>query len=257
MSLSYWNGRILPLEEVHVPPDDTGFLFGDGLFETLRVDRAQARDVEGHLDRLLAGLRRIRIELPEDRRALRRAVAAVAEAAPQPVARMRITITRGTRLITTALYEPPGEELYRQGVAARLLPQYRIDSGGPLAGLKSLCYQAHRLALHRVEAQGAWEALLVNERGRLVEGSRSNVALVFPDGVFTPPKTDGCLPGTVRRRLIEKEAIKEWPLSPEDLATAREVVLMNSLIGVLPVSRINGKEVPLGPVAGRLRDLLR
>ena len=123
MSLSYWNGRILPLEEVQIPPDDTGFLFGDGLFETLRVDRAQARDVEAHLDRLLAGLRRIRIELPEDRRALRRAVAAIAEAAPQPVARMRITITRGTRLITTALYEPPGEELYRQGVAARLLPQ--------------------------------------------------------------------------------------------------------------------------------------
>jgi branched-chain amino acid aminotransferase len=256
MSLSYWNGRILPCDEVSIPPDDSGFLFGDGLFETLRVDGAEARDVEAHLDRLLAGLRRIRIELPEDRRALRRAVAAIAEAAPRPVARMRITVTRGTRLITTALYVPPGEDLYRQGVGARLLPQYRIDSGGPLAGLKSLCYQAHRLALRRVEAQGAWEALLVNERGRLVEGSRSNVALVFPDGVFTPPRTDGCLPGTVRRRLIEKEAIKEWPLSPEDLSTASEVVLMNSLIGVLPVSRINGKEVPLGPVAGRLREMV-
>jgi branched-chain amino acid aminotransferase len=256
MSLSYWNGRLLPIEEVHIPPDDSGFLFGDGLFETLRVEGAQARDIEAHLDRLLAGLRRIRLEFPEDRRALRRAVATLAEAAPRPVARMRITITRATRLITTAPYEPPGEELYRQGVAARLLPQYRVDSGGPLTGLKSLCQQANRLALRRVEAQGAWEALLVNERGRLVEGSRSNVALVFPDGVFTPPRADGCLPGTTRRRLLEREAIKEWPLSPEDLATASEVLLMNSLIGVLPVSRINDKEVPLGPVAGRLRNLL-
>lgn len=260
MSLAYWNGRMVPEEEVRIPLDDPGFLFGDGLFETLRVDAAQARDVEAHLDRLLAGLRRIKIDLPEDRRRLRRAVLAVAEAAPRPVARMRITVTQGrdgspTRLIATAPYEPPGEDLYRVGVAARLLPQYRIDSGGPLAGLKSLCYQANRLALHRAETQGAWEALLINERGRLVEGSRSNLALVFPDGVFTPPKTDGCLPGTVRRRLLESGEMKEWPLTPDDLDTAGEVLLMNSLIGVLPVSKINSRKVPLGPVAARLREI--
>lgn len=255
MSLAYWNGRLVPREEVHLPPDDSGFLFGDGLFETLRVDSGHARDVEAHLDRLLAGLRRIRLEIPEDRRLLRRAVSEVAEAAPAPVARMRITITRDTRLITTAPYEPPGDDLYRDGVAVRLLPQYRIDSGGALTGLKSLSYQANRLALFRAGAQGAWEALLVNEAGRLVEGTRTNVALVFPEGVFTPPRTDGCLPGTVRRRLLEEEAIREWPLSPEDLASASEVLLMNSLIGVLPVSRINGKEVPVGPVAGQLRAL--
>lgn len=258
MSLSWWNGRIVPAEEIRIAPDDAGFLFGDGLFETLRVDEGRARDVEAHLDRLRAGVRRIRIELPEDRRALRCAIAQVSEAAPRPVARMRITVTRGreglaTRLITTAPYEPPGEDLYRRGVAARLLLHYPIDSGGPLTGLKSLCYQAHRLALHEAEAEGAYEALLLNERGRLVEGSRSNVALVFPDGVVTPPTADGCLPGTVRRRLIEKGEITEGPLSPEDLALASEVLLMNSLIGVLPVSRINNWEIPVGPAAGRLR----
>jgi len=256
VSLTYWNGQVLPRGEVHLPPDDPGFLFGDGLFETLRVDDGRARDVEAHLDRLLAGLRRVKIEIPEDRRGLRRAVAQVAEAAPAPVARLRITITRGTRLIITTPYEPPGEDAYRNGVAVRLLPQYRIDSGGPLAGLKSLSYQANRLALLRAEAQGAWEALLINEGGRLVEGTRSNVALVFSEGVFTPPRTDGCLPGTVRRRLLEIGEIQEWPLSPEDLANAREVVLMNSLIGVLPVSKINGREIPVGPVAGRLREMV-
>jgi branched-subunit amino acid aminotransferase/4-amino-4-deoxychorismate lyase len=251
MSLAYWNRRTVPEEEVAIPPDDPGFLFGDGLFETLRVDDGRTRDVEAHLDRLLAGLRRIKIALPEDRRELRRAVAAIAEAAPRPVARLRITVTKGTRLIVATPYEPPDADLYERGVAARLLPQYRIDSGGPLAGLKSLCYQANRLALRRAEAQGAWEALLLNEKGRLVEGSRSNLALVFPDGVLTPPKTDGCLPGTVRRRLLERGEIQEWPLTPDDLATAREVLLMNSLIGVLPVSRINSREVPVGPPGGQ------
>jgi branched-chain amino acid aminotransferase len=259
VSLSYWNGRIVPAGEVSIAPDDAGILFGDGLFETLRVDQGRARDVEAHLDRLLAGLRRICIKLPEDRRALRRAVAQVSEAAPRPVARMRITVTRGTggtptRLVTTAPYEPPGEVLYREGVAVQLLLQLRVDSAGPLAGLKSLSYQATRLALHQAEAEGAYEALLLNERGRLVEGSRSNIALVFPDGVVTPPTSDGCLPGTVRRRLIERGVIAEEPLAPEDLAMASEVLMMNSLIGVLAVSRINGREIEVGPMAARLRE---
>lgn len=260
MSLAFWNGRVTGRDEVWIDPADSGFLFGDGLFETLRVDEGRARDVPAHLERLVLGLHRIRIDIPEDEGALAAAVEAVAQAAPRPVARMRITVTRGengepTRLITAAPYEPPGEDLYRQGVAARLLPQYRIDSAGPLAGLKTLCYQANHLALQHAEKLGAWEALLTNERDRLVEGSRSNVALVFPDRILTPPKSDGCLPGTVRRRLLERGLLSEWPLSSEDLAQASEVLLMNSLIGVLPVSRINSREVPTGPTAARLREV--
>lgn len=263
MSLAYWNGRIVPEQEIAISPDDAGLLFGDGLFETLRVDLGAARDVEAHLDRLLAGLQRIRIDLPEDREELQGAVSTIAEAAPRPTARLRITVTRGsrghggqpTRLITARVYQPPAEDLYWKGVAVQLLPQYTIDSRSPLAGLKSLCYQANRLALRQAESQGAWEALLVNERGRLVEGSRSNLALVLPNGVFTPPRTDGCLPGTVRRRLLESGEIQEWPLAPDDLDAAREVLLMNSLVGVLPVSRIDSREVPVGPVAGLLRKL--
>ncbi|HEV8579238.1 MAG TPA: aminotransferase class IV [Thermoanaerobaculia bacterium] len=261
MSLSYWNGRIVPNGEVSIAPDDAGFLFGDGLFETLRVDEGRPRDAEAHLDRLRSGLRRIRIELPEDRRALQRAIAQVAEAAPRPVARMRITVTRGscglpTRLIVAAPYDPPETNLYRDGAAVQLLLQYRIDSGAPLAGLKSLSHQVNRLALQQAESEGAYEALLLNERGRLVEGARSNIALVFQDGVVTPPTTEGCLPGTVRRRLLEKGLLTEEPLSPEDLAMGGEVLLMNSLIGVLPVSRVNSQEIPVGPTAARLREAL-
>ncbi|HEX3557472.1 MAG TPA: aminotransferase class IV [Thermoanaerobaculia bacterium] len=249
MSLSWWNGRTVPSGEVRISPDDSGFLFGDGLFETLRVDDGRARDVEAHLDRLLAGLRRLEIDLPEDRRALEEAVIDVAAAAPRPVARLRLTVTRSTRLVTAAPYAPPSV------VTACLLPRFRIDSDGPLAGLKSLCYQANRLALRTAEAQGAWEALLLNEHGRLVEGARSNLAVVLGEHVLTPPSSDGCLPGTVRRRLLEMDAIEEQPLSPGDLAAAGEVLLMNSLIGVLPVSRIDGREVPAGPTADRLRRL--
>jgi branched-subunit amino acid aminotransferase/4-amino-4-deoxychorismate lyase len=256
MSRAWWNGRLVPAEEVRIAPDDPGFLFGDGLFETLRVDGGRPRDLPAHLDRLYAGLHRLGIELPERLCDLGHAVFEVAQAAPRPVARLRITISRETRLIAALPYEPPGEDLYERGVAAVLLPDYRIDSRGPLAGLKSLSYQMNRLALREAEARGAWEALLVNEHGRLVEGSRSNLALVLPEGIFTPPESEGCLPGTVRRRLLEAGAVRERPLSLEDLARGNGLLLMNSLIGVLPVSRIDGREIPVDPKAARLRDLL-
>ncbi|MFL6262995.1 MAG: aminotransferase class IV [Thermoanaerobaculia bacterium] len=256
MSLSYWNGRLVPAEEVRIAPDDAGFLFGDGLFETLRVEGGRPRDLSAHLDRLLAGLERLGIDTPESRCDLGHAVSEVAKAAPRPLARLRITISRGnvdgpTRLITASPYEPPGET-----VTAVLLMDSRIDPRSPLAGLKSLCYQKNRLALREAEARGAFEALLLNEHGRLAEGSRTNVALVLPEGILTPPESEGCLPGTVRRRLLERGALRERPLTLEDLAAADGLLLMNSLIGVLPVSRLDGRELPVGPEAARLRGLL-
>ncbi len=252
MSLAWWNGRLVPLGEVRIDPADPGFLLGDGLFETLRADGGRPLDVDAHLDRLLAGLIRIGIDLPEDRTILSQAVASVAEAAPGPVARMRITVTRGhTRLITATPYTPPAGS-----VAAILLPEPWIDSRSPLAGLKSLSYQANRLALARAEAAGAFEALLLNQHGRLAEGSRSNVIVRLPGGLFTPPAEDGCLPGTVRRRLLELGLVTELPLGPEELLAASEILLTNSLIGALPVGRIDGREMREGTSAAELRRRL-
>lgn len=238
----------------------------DGLFETLRVDDGRAADVAAHLDRLLAGLRRLGVALPQSREELAEAIAGVAATAHRPVARLRLTVTRGAVdgpavLVTAVPYEPPAESAYRDGVTALFLPDLRIDSRGPLAGLKSLCgWQANRLALDRAEAAGAFEALLLNERGHLAEGARSNLVLALPEGVFTPPESDGCLPGTVRRRLLERGEIRERSLTLEDLRRAREVVLLNSLIGALPVRRIEEAgtdEKTSGEVAARLRAALR
>jgi branched-chain amino acid aminotransferase len=239
MSLAWWNGLLVPFEEVRIEPGDPGFLTGDGLFETLRVDDGQPLDVDAHLDRLLAGLARIGIDLPEDRRELSRAVAVVAEAAPRPVARMRITVTRQpTRLVTAAPYTPPAGS-----VDVIVLPEPWVDSRSPLAGLKSLSWQANRLALARAERAGAFEALLVNERGRLAEGARSNVIVGFGGELVTPPLADGCLPGTVRRRLLESGRVRERSIDPEELLEASEILLTNSLIGVLAVGRIDGRVI--------------
>lgn len=222
MSLVYWNGRLVPAGEIRLASGD---MLGDGLFETLRVDGGRTGDVEAHLDRLFDGLPRVGIDPPEDREALAAAVSEVASSSPWPVARMRIAVTQETRLVSLSPYTPPAGP-----VSAVLLPEPWVWSRSPLAGLKSLSCQANRLALRRA---GAFEALLLNEHGRLVEGSRSNVVLALPDGLFTPPVEDGCLPGTVRRRLLERGEIAERPLTAGDLRAASRVLLTNSLIGVL------------------------
>ena len=262
MSLAWWNGRIVPVAEVHISPGDAGFLFGDGLFETLRVDAGRARDLSAHLDRLYAGLRRLGIDPPESRCDLGRAVTDVAQAAPRPVARLRITVSRGdedgpTRLITTAPYEPPGEDLYRRGVAAVLLPEFRIDSRDPLAGLKSLCYQANRLALRPAEARGAWDALRLNEHGGLCSGiaEQSRAGAAGRD-LHASRERAGACPGPSAAAARNGSAPRKGA-TLDDLAAADGLLLMNSLIGALPVSRVDGREIAVGPqVLSSLRSAL-
>ncbi|HEX5761348.1 MAG TPA: aminotransferase class IV [Thermoanaerobaculia bacterium] len=259
---AWWNGRPVAAEAVALAPDDAGFR-GDGLFETLRVDGGRVRDLDAHLDRLLAGLLRIDLPIPEGRRELAAAVRAVAKAAPRPCARLRIAVTRGaggvpTRLVTATAYEPPSRSAYRQGVAAVVLHDLRLEKRGTLTGLKSLSYGAHALAQRRAEAAGAWEALLLDDDGLFVEGSRSNLVLVLEGGrAYTPRAADGCVPGTVRRRLLEAGLIDEGEVFDEDLETASEVLLTNSLVGVLPVGRIGERQWVPGPVGRRLRKAVR
>jgi branched-chain amino acid aminotransferase len=262
LSLTYHDGRLLPLSEVRISPQDAGFLFGDGLFETLRVENGRAFDVPAHLDRLFRGLKRIGLSIPETRCELAAGLAAVARDTFHPLSRLRLTVTPGeegrepTRLIVAVYYQPPGLGAYRGGVPVRLLPASAVLSTSPAAGLKSLSYQAQRLALHEAGTAGAWDALLLNEHGRLAEATRCNVILVLPEGVFTPPQSEGCLGGTVRRRLLEAGAVAERPLTREDLDRAVEVLLTNSLIGVLPVGRIDGRPVGVHGTADRLRAQL-
>lgn len=255
MTLVYHDGRFAP-GPAALAADDAGFLYGDGLFETLRVDGGRARDIEAHLDRLEAGLARIDLHLPESRAELAEILARVAAAAPGPVARLRLTVSRGTpggaptRLATAAAWEPPAPEVHARGATAILCSDLRLDSQSPLAGLKSLSYQVQRLAGARAERAGAFEAILVNEHGRAVEGSRSNLVAALLEGLFTPPASEGCLPGTVRRRLLESGAVHERPLTPHDLARAQGLWLTNSLIGILPVGRLDGRPLPVGELPG-------
>ena len=124
----------------------------------------------------------------------------------------------------------------------QLLTTPVIDSGDPTRRTKSLAW---RRAAAGLAARGAFEGLLRNETGALVEGLRSNVVVIGSEAL-TPPVSDGCLPGTVRRRLVEAGVVREGRVDADAIRGA-EVLLTNSLVGALPVASVDGVHLPVGP----------
>lgn len=254
--LAYQDGAFVAPGRLRVDPDDAGWLHGDGLFETLLVRRGRIVDLDAHLDRLLRGLGRLGIAVAETRAELAGAAERVAGAAAEPRSRMRITVTRGvpdaspTRWITVRPWH--GVPTPERGVALARA-EGRLCSDHPLRGLKSLSYQPHAMALRAARRQGAWDAVWLNERERVVEGSRSSLVARFADEVVTPPEEDGCLPGTVRRRLLEAAIVHERSLTFDELLGADELLVTNSLVGVLPVRSLAGRVFEPGPAGEALR----
>jgi branched-subunit amino acid aminotransferase/4-amino-4-deoxychorismate lyase len=117
-----------------------------------------------------------------------------------------------------------------------------------LSRVKSTAYLPNLLARREAKARGADEALFLNGQGRLAEGSASNVFLLSNNRLETPPVSAGLLPGVLRSVLLERGgeaglSVREADLSPEDVLSAEAVFLTNSIIGITPVSRLEGAEI--------------
>jgi branched-subunit amino acid aminotransferase/4-amino-4-deoxychorismate lyase len=142
------------------------------------------------------------------------------------------------------------------------LVSIRRNEHSPLSRIKSLAYLENILALGEAAAAGYDEAILLNTAGRIAAGSRSNLFLVLDGMVITPPPSEGLLPGIARHTVLALAAkhgipAREMPVTPPDMARASEAFLTNSLLEVVPLTRLQDQLVPAGPVTGRLRRLYR
>jgi branched-subunit amino acid aminotransferase/4-amino-4-deoxychorismate lyase len=138
----------------------------------------------------------------------------------------------------------------------------RRNDHSPLSQLKSLAYLDNILALREADAAGCDEAILLNTAGRLAGGSRSNLFLVLDGTVTTPPPSEGLLPGIARQTVLALAAkhgnpAREATLLPADLTRASEAFLTNSLLEVLPVTRLQDRTLPEGPITTNLARLYR
>jgi branched-subunit amino acid aminotransferase/4-amino-4-deoxychorismate lyase len=271
----YLNGDLVARQAARISPFDRGFLYGDGFFETTRIEAGAAVFISRHLQRLAASCAAAGFGVELDVQGLADGVGALVAANGVRCGYLRITVSRGahagslTRLeseVPTVLAEARPMDLPPlEGPAPLSIVRsaYRRDERSPIVRHKSLSYQLNVLALAEGRAASADEVYFLNSAGELAEGAITNLFFVREGTVCTPEIACGLLPGITREVVLEicaEEGIaaEQGRYRESDLLGAQEVFCTNSLRGVVGVHRILGSpEVgpPGGPLTGRLQGV--
>lgn len=250
MSTVWLNGELLDGREARIDPADRGFLLGDGAFETMRFARGQVRRWTDHAGRLAAALDTLGIGAP-DWRALREACHDLPGENGLEEAVVRLTVSRGphgrgfdapqgepgTVLVTaTPRTAPPAHVRLATVDAPRREPTSLATRFKPIGYGDAL--HARRLA----KAQGADMALMLSSSGQPSCADCANIVWMAGRHFFAPGREAGALSGTTRAvllRLIREASLLEKP--DLDLADAEAAFVCNAVMGVVPVSEIDGR----------------
>jgi branched-chain amino acid aminotransferase len=253
------DGALRDIEAARVSVLDHGLTVGDGIFETVKAVDGKPFALTRHLQRLTRSARGLGLPDP-DHDEVRRACAAVLEANPMPLGRLRITFTGGHGPLGsdrgdqgTTLVVALGETTRRPDSTAVVTVPWTRNERGALTGLKTTSYAENVVALAHAHRQGASEALFGNTAGRLCEGTGSNVFVVLDGEIHTPPLASGCLAGVTRALAIEWTGAKETDLPLDVLREAEEVFLTSTLRDIQAVHRVDDRELPgtAGPVTAK------
>jgi branched-chain amino acid aminotransferase len=253
------DGALRDIEAARVSVLDHGLTVGDGIFETVKAVDGKPFALTRHLQRLTRSARGLGLPDP-DHDEVRRACAAVLEANPMPLGRLRITFTGGHGPLGsdrgdqgTTLVVALGETTRRPDSTAVVTVPWTRNERGALTGLKTTSYAENVVALAHAHRHGASEALFGNTAGRLCEGTGSNVFVVLDGEIHTPPLASGCLAGVTRALAIEWTGAKETDLPLDVLREAEEVFLTSTLRDVQAVHRVDDRELPgtAGPVTAK------
>jgi 4-amino-4-deoxychorismate lyase len=262
------NGR----KQDHLPVADRGLHFGDGVFETMAVDAGRALCLERHLARLAAGCAGLGIVAPEPA-TLEQECARACHGIERGV--LKLMVTRGTggrgygaqqgapatRIVARYPWPTYAGASRSAGVAVRIC-QTRLGRNLRLAGIKHLNRLEQVLARNEQDPGRRDEGLMLDDRDRVIEGIMSNV-FIYRDGRLCTPQLLECgVAGIMRELVLEASrditgsAPQIQHLSVDDLLSADECFLTNSLIGIWPVKSIEQHTLHVGPVARELQTLL-
>jgi len=270
----YLNGRIVPRGEALVDAFDRGLLYGDGLFETMRAYEGVIFRLDYHVRRLQDSAAELRIPLfvPDY---------VIADAAQELVSRnnlqeayVRITLTRGSHIgpLVPVTQQPSTllidcrplaaypAECYRPGIALASCGSFRHRSSR-IARHKTLSYLENLLILDEAQAAGAREAIILTDDGRVCECATANIFWVTGGVVRTPSTALPLLGGITRSVVIDlcrklSLAVSEGEYGLEDVCTADEVFVTNSIMEAMPVAEVAGHRIHQcpGSVTERIRQ---
>jgi len=252
--VAWVNGALTPRAEATVSIDDAAVKYGAAVFETMRAHRGRIFRWARHLARLTAGLAAIGVDPPPEAR-LAAAVEATLRANALTEARVRLSVSAGTLSTpnlaiatapTVVITADPLSEAAPPPVHLRVA-SLRVDEARPAPFAKTAQYLVYLLARAEARRAGAGDALLLNHRNEVCEAATANFFALIDGVLVTPPPDAGPVLGVARGVLLELATIAalpaaERPLTLDELATASELCLTNSIIGVHPVSRVDAED---------------
>ncbi len=275
--LVWLNGQVMPLETATTSVADHAHLYGDGLFEGIRIYGRKVFKIDEHLRRLYHGCGFMGFEMSMSYDQLRATVLDVCKQADIADGYIRLNVTRGTGLgldpknisrepnvmiliSTLALYPPDAYEIGLNVITA----SYRVIASDVLdPRLKCIGrYASNILAKQEGNRAGAGEALMLNANGQLAECTGDNIFLIQDKVVRTPHASCGILKGVTRDTVVElaKEAgyqVEETFLTPFDVFTADEAFLTGTAAEVIPMISLDGKKIGCGTPGDVTRDLMQ
>jgi aminodeoxychorismate lyase len=265
----FLNGRFVPEAQAVVPITDRGFLYGDGLFETMRVSGGHPRFWSRHLARLERGANYLKLCLPWPAAELRKFAATLIGRNALPESVLRLALTRGSGVRG---YSPKGADNPTLAMTLHPMPpipstlrlatvSLRVASNDPLARFKTSSKLWQVMARIEAESRGADEALILNEEGHIAEAAASNLFWLAEGVVCTPPVSDGGLAGVTREVVLELCRARDVPTRelhsrPEELRRSNGVFLTNSVSGIIPVSTLDGVGLDQSPRVAELQAAL-
>jgi branched-chain amino acid aminotransferase len=268
----FLNDNLIDFDQAHLSASESGFLYGAGLFETMRSRNGIVFRLQDHLDRLFQSAVALSINHSYEKPYISDAIGKLLQANELSEARLRLILTNGpltesedqrkpTLLITATEFRPYPAEYYKAGVLVILCP-FRQNPTDPTCGHKTTCYYPRLLALHLAQQKGAVEALWFTTDNRLAEGCVSNIFLVKNSVLYTPPVETPVLAGIARkavRQLAQQQSVDlvEKDLYISDVLDADEAFLTNVIMEVLPVIQVERRTIGdgrVGPVTMKTRE---
>lgn len=268
------NGRQLPLAEARISVLDRGFLFGDAVYEVLRIYSGKPWLLQAHWERLRHSLDALRIRGVDLDRLRQRLLATIA-AGPFQEAIAYVQVTRGvaprahafpaeatpTELIYVQAYHDTHAEMRQTGAAVVTYPDIRWDR----CDVKSTNLLGNVLAAQAAQEAGCVEALLYLPDGTLTEGSHTSFCWVKGGIIWATPQGSSILLGTTRSFVTQLArgdglTVRDGTLRREDLGTVAELFLTGTTSEVMPVVQVDGRPIAdgrPGPVTRRLQELYR
>ena len=255
--LVFLNGEFVPEEKAVISVFDRGFLYGDGLFETVRVFDGKPFRWQEHIQRLQVGAEFLKIKLPHSGQ-LRRIADKLIAQNRMPDSLLRLTLTRG---VGAPGYSPRDAGMPTLAMSLRAAPKFnpenpprwklvtstvRITANDPLGCFKTSNKLPQVLARAEADAAGADEALLLNTDGYVAEGTSSNVFWVKGGAIYTSPVAAGILPGVTRAVVFEIAAslallVREKRIRLNELGRADGVFLSLTSLGIVEATSLDGK----------------